>query len=76
MMLAIPSEEEVKNDLFCINLEGAPGPDGCTIFLYQHCREIIKEDVYKETTGIFKGAKIPQSFIHIYIYLLPKNDEL
>lgn len=45
--------QEVKEAVFSINSEKAPGPDGFTGDFFKQNWEVIKEDVYKEVCAFF-----------------------
>lgn len=42
----IAKEEEVRDDVFCLNSDGAYVPNGF-LGIFQSCWEIIKEDIIK-----------------------------
>ena len=45
MLLRLATEEEVRQALFMMHPEKAPGPDGMTALFYQHFWNVIKKDV-------------------------------
>lgn len=42
------SEEEIKQAMFSIGADKAPGPDGFITAFYQHHWDLVKEDVITE----------------------------
>ncbi|XP_049388501.1 uncharacterized protein LOC125852861 [Solanum stenotomum] len=55
-MHKLPSIEEVRNVVFTLNVESAPGPDGFSGKFFQHCWEIIGEDLTRLVKAFFCGA--------------------
>jgi len=49
------SESEIKNALFQMEKNKAAGPDKIPIEFYQHCWEIIKEDIMELFTDFHEG---------------------
>ena len=45
VLLRIATEEEVRQALFMMHPEKAPGPDRMTAFFFQHSWHVIKKDV-------------------------------
>ena len=45
ILLRITTEEEVRQALFRMHPEIAPGPDGMTALFFQHSWHVIKKDV-------------------------------
>ena len=45
VLLRTTTEEEVRQALFMMHPEIAPGPDGMTAFFFQHSWHVIKKDV-------------------------------
>jgi hypothetical protein len=50
MLTTLPSMEEVKNAVFPLNKEGAPGPDGFGAYFFQTYWSIIHLDVFNAVT--------------------------
>lgn len=46
MRIDNPSIEEMRNDIFGMNANGALGPDGFGEFFYEHYSNIISNDVF------------------------------
>ena len=49
----IPSREEIKDVVFSLSVDGAPGPDGFGAGFYQSCWPIIQEDLYLVVKDFF-----------------------
>nr|XP_027109211.1 uncharacterized protein LOC113729081 [Coffea arabica] len=54
--LALPSMEEVREVVFSISPDSAPGPDGFGSGFYQACWGIIKEELVAVVQDYFKGG--------------------
>lgn len=53
MLTNLPSQEEVRNTVFSMNSNGAPGPDGFGGTFYQKYWHIIEHDVYNPVSNFF-----------------------
>ncbi|XP_075084878.1 uncharacterized protein LOC107761180 [Nicotiana tabacum] len=53
-----PSFEEVKHAVFTLSGDSASGPDGFTGLFYQHCWEIVGEDIFNMVERRGKPANI------------------
>ncbi|WJX39138.1 hypothetical protein P8452_26715 [Trifolium repens] len=73
LLTLIPSQEEIKNAVFILNKDGAPGPDGYGAFFYQKYWEIIQEDVVNAVLQFFTTGWILPSFNSNTIILIPKT---
>lgn len=67
-----PTLEEVKQVVFGLKPDSAPGPDGYTWKFFQFCWDIIKFDVLEGVLDFFAGNDIPLGFTHTLIALNPK----
>ncbi|CAA0837766.1 Unknown protein, partial [Striga hermonthica] len=65
-------EEEIKNALFCMSPNKAPGEDGYPPLLFQHFWPIIKEDLCTAITSFFSSGMILKSWNTTLITLVPK----
>ncbi|XP_019233986.1 PREDICTED: uncharacterized protein LOC109214516 [Nicotiana attenuata] len=74
ILTTIPTMDKVKDDVFFISLESAPGPDGLSAFFYQTCWSVISEDVYNVVVDFFQGETMPRFFAHTFLVLLLKVD--
>ncbi|WMV08362.1 hypothetical protein MTR67_001747 [Solanum verrucosum] len=57
MLTAIPTLEEVRDSVFGINPESAPGPNGLKALFYQTCWEVVAKDVYAAVKFFFEGMQ-------------------
>ncbi|MCH84849.1 RNA-directed DNA polymerase (Reverse transcriptase), partial [Trifolium medium] len=56
MITSIPSSEEIKNAVFSLNKDSAPGPDGFGGFFYQTYWDIIHKDVCDAVIEFFRTS--------------------
>ena len=56
-LLRLATEEEVRQTLFMMHPEKAPGPDGMTALFFQHAWHIIKSDLV-ETVNNFLVTRV------------------
>ena len=73
-LVIIPTLDEVKKVVFSMNASSAPGPDGFTGKFFQHCWNIIAQDLYTVILEFFNGKQLPRSFSHSSLVLVPKID--
>ncbi|XP_013694544.2 uncharacterized protein LOC106398556 [Brassica napus] len=71
-LLRAVSKEEVKDAIFSINADSAPGPDGMTGAFFQKYWDIIGEQVTNEICEVFAQGALPQEWNLTYLCLLPK----
>ncbi|XP_073062068.1 uncharacterized protein [Primulina eburnea] len=69
---ATPSLEEVRATVFSISPDSVAGPDGFSSAFFQHCWEIVHQDVLDAVLDFFSGSPLPQSFTATTITLIPK----
>lgn len=72
MLTNLPSMEEVKNVVFSMNANVAPGPDGFGGFFYQKYWEIIGEDVFNVALQFFKQGWLLPNLNYNLVVLIPK----
>ncbi|CAJ2662070.1 unnamed protein product [Trifolium pratense] len=75
LLTLIPSYDEIKNAVFSLNKDSAPGPDGYGAFFYQKYWEIINEDVVAAVLQFFTSGWIMPSFNSNTIILIPKTNK-
>ncbi|KAK6803160.1 hypothetical protein RDI58_000944 [Solanum bulbocastanum] len=63
----MPTMEELREVVFAMNPNSAPGPDGIGGKFYQSCWNVIKED-------LFGGSIMPKFMSHACLVLLPKTE--
>lgn len=73
MLVVALSFDEVKDIVFNINLDSAPGPDAITTHFFQHCRYFISIDLYLVAVAFFKGEHIPSDMVKKFICMIPKK---
>lgn len=74
MLTNIPFTEEVRQAVFSMNLEGAPGPDGFGAFFFQKFWDCIAKDVVKTVLQVFcNGLLLPNMNANLVV-LIPKVD--
>lgn len=66
--------EELKDVVFSMSSQSAPGPDGVSRKFYHSYWEIIKEDLLLMVLDFFAGNQIPKAFTHTCLVLIPKVD--
>ncbi|XP_013731064.2 uncharacterized protein LOC106434754 [Brassica napus] len=66
------SKEEVREAIFSIKPESAPGPDGMNGLFFQKYWNIIGEDVTKEIMSVFESGTMPSEWNFTYLCLIPK----
>ncbi|XP_073051343.1 uncharacterized protein [Primulina eburnea] len=69
---APPSLEEVRATVFSIHRDSVAGPDGFSSAFFQHCWEIVHQDVLDAVLDFFRGSHMPQGFTATTITLIPK----
>ena len=67
------TEEEVKATLIEMNGDKAPGPDGFTTAFWQHCWDIVKEEVLLMFKDFHEKARFVRSLNSTFIVLVPKK---
>ncbi|XP_073037138.1 uncharacterized protein [Primulina eburnea] len=70
--VATPSLEEVRATVFSIHPDSVAGPDGFSSAFFQHCWEIVHQDVFDAVLDFFRGSPLPQGFTATTITLIPK----
>lgn len=66
------SKEEVREAIFSINGESAPGPDGMTGIFFQKFWHIVGEAVTVEIQEVFEKGCLPRDWNFTYLCLIPK----
>ncbi|CAI9766758.1 unnamed protein product [Fraxinus pennsylvanica] len=65
---------EVREVVFSIDADSAAGSDGLSSIFFQHCWDVIQDNVYKTVLDFFDGDHLPQGFVATIIVLLLKRD--
>ena len=61
-LLRLATEDEVKEALFMMHPEKAPGPDGMTALFFKHSWHIIKHDLLEMVNNFFGYGRYGYSF--------------
>jgi len=62
ILTMLPTMEEVKNVVFGLNSDGAPGPDGFRACFFQSFWEIINNDVFDAVIEFFNTERLPPNY--------------
>ncbi|CAH9094315.1 unnamed protein product [Cuscuta europaea] len=76
MLSNLPGEEKIKEAIWSLSKESAPGPDGFGGTFYRGCWDIIKKDVVLAVQEFFLGLPIPRSVGSANMVLIPKKGVL
>lgn len=71
-LIAIPKASEIKQAVFSLNPNSAPGPDGYSGLFYQKCWDIVGRDVVLCIQAFFKEGWLPPNLNSNLITLIPK----
>jgi len=72
MLLRIPQREEVKDAVFALNGDGAPGPDGFGGHFYQTYWDIVGAEVVQSVQEFFISGVLANNINNNLIVLIPK----
>lgn len=75
LLIAMPTDLEIKGAVFSIHKDKAPGSDGFSASFYQCLWEIIEEDVCKDIRSFFAESWLNPRFNETYVRLIPKIKE-
>lgn len=73
LLTMLPSIEEVKNAVFELNSNGAPGPDGFGACFFQTYWSVVQKDVFEAVIDFFKNGWLPPNYNSNSIILIPKT---
>eukprot|EP00253_Pinus_taeda_P032656 PITA_32656 len=68
-----PTEEEIREAIFSMQQDKAPGPDGFTVAFYRQHWEIIKKDFVRMVKNAFRKNKVEDYTKSSHIALIPKE---
>ncbi|XP_026378405.1 uncharacterized protein LOC113272823 [Papaver somniferum] len=68
----IPTPDEIRQAVFDLGADSAPGPDGFSGCFYRHCWDIIQEDLIKDIMHCWNSGHIPNGVNSSLIILLAK----
>ncbi|KAI3457760.1 hypothetical protein Pfo_014423 [Paulownia fortunei] len=69
-----PELEEIKNAVFDIHPDSVAGLDSFSAFFFQHCWDIVHNDVKEAVVDFFCGNSMPRSFTATSLALIPKTE--
>lgn len=72
-LIALPNKAEVREAIFAINPDKAPGPDGFSAGFYQQFWDIVGDDVYCDIRGFFETSHLHPRQNETHIRLIPKK---
>ena len=72
-LLRVATENEVKETLFMMHSEKAPGPDGMTALFFQHSWHIIKKDLVDMVNNFLFTVILDPRLNITYICMIPKT---
>ncbi|KAL1191046.1 putative ribonuclease H protein [Cardamine amara subsp. amara] len=75
VLTKVITEKEVKNALFAMHPEKAPGPDGMTALFYQRFWYSIKDDLVQMVKDFFNSENFDQRLNETNIWLIPKKEK-
>ena len=73
MLTMLPSMEEIRNAVFNMNKEGAPGPDGFGAIFFQTFWDIVKIDVKNAVLEFFVNSWMMPNYNASTLILIPKT---
>ena len=71
-LLKLATEEEVRQALFMMHPEKAPGPDGMTALFFQHSWHVIKKDVVELVNNFLVSGDLDPRLNITNICMIPK----
>ena len=74
-LLHIATEEEVRQVLFMMHPEKAPGPDGMTTLFFQHSLHIIKGDLVEMVNNFLVSGVMDPMLNITKICMIPKTEK-
>ncbi|WZZ64930.1 hypothetical protein YC2023_076300 [Brassica napus] len=73
-LLRLATEEEVREALFMMHLEKAPGPDGMTALFFQHSWHLIKGDLVEMVNNFLISGEMDPRLNIAHICMIPKTE--
>lgn len=71
-LIAIPTDLEIKDAVFSISADKAPGPDGFSAGFYQSFWDIIGPDVTRDIRSFFTEGELHRRQNETHVRLIPK----
>ncbi|XP_057790774.1 uncharacterized protein LOC131007877 [Salvia miltiorrhiza] len=75
-LVSIPAESEIAAEVFGMDANSAPGPDGFSGSFFQTCWEIIKTDVVSAVQTFFRSSYLPTCCNSSTMILIPKKKDV
>lgn len=72
MLIASPTNQEVRDAIFSIDLDSAPGPDGYSGCFFQSAWNVIQNDVHNAIVAFFGRAELTKFYTHTCLVMIPK----
>ncbi|CAA7040441.1 unnamed protein product [Microthlaspi erraticum] len=72
-LIELPSTEEIKEALFSIHPDKAPGPDGFSACFFQTHWEVVGESIVEEVGSFFSSGILPTAINNTHVRLIPKT---
>ena len=76
ILLRIATEEEVRQALFMMHPEKAPGPDGMTSLFFQHSWHVVKKDVVEMVNNFLGTGDMDPRLNITNICMIPKKRDI
>ena len=73
MLIELPGKQEVKEAVFSINPDKAPGPDGFSASFYQVFWDVIGDDIYRDIRDFFETSYLNPRHNETHVRLIPKT---
>ena len=70
-LILIPSPTEIRDAVFSLHADKAPGPDGFSAGFFHTHWETIGADIVREVQEFFETSKLPPSINETFIRLIP-----
>lgn len=64
---------EVHEAVFSVDANNCAGLEGFSSLLYQHCQDIIQDNVYRATIDFYEDVRLPCAFADTSIVLILKK---
>ena len=71
-LISVPSTQEIREALFSIHADKAPGPDGFSAGFFQTHWSEIGPDIVREVQGLFVRDRVQEHINDIHLRLIPK----